>query len=164
MRVIEGNVWDLLTGRDALVVPTNCGWRRNGTAIMGRGLARQAAFRFKGLESDYGWACREYRSKLTAMPGKLRDRSGIMMALVMFPTKLLNSQKPWLSWQNPANLELIERGLQELRRLGPGLVTDGSIYLPLLGCGEGGLDPEIVTQLLHAVLIEDMYVLVKLKV
>jgi hypothetical protein len=162
MKIIDGNIWQLLGVNDAAVIPVNVGWRKNGTAIMGKGLAYQANFRFPNLALTWGSICKDRRTKTTVIYCKFHNKSGIPLTLVLFPTKPFNSSSPWLSWQNPSDENLVIKGLEELKNLGR--MVKGNIYLPLLGCGEGGLDPTRIEILMGQYLPDDFYVLVKLKV
>lgn len=77
--------------------------------------------------------------------------------LILFPTKPLNEKAPHLSWQGPADLWLIEGSLMELSEL----PESGTIALPLVGCGAGGLQEKQVLPLLRHYLRDDRFMLVR---
>lgn len=134
-----GNIWDYQTAITPIVIPTNIGWDRNRYNVMGAGLAKQAAEEYRWLPKWYGGICSKYK-----------DKTSVMMhpeiPLILFPVKPLNKIKPWLSWQYSANLELIEKSCTQLASI-PRRVS--RIYLPLVGCGNGGLEFEEVYPLLN---------------
>jgi hypothetical protein len=124
---ITGDIWSLAEAWDAMVVvPTNTGWKKDGSNVMGRGVALQAATRFSELPMKYGAICRNERPAVRLMP---------KYGLIMFPTKPRTS-RPWLDWQEKADLGVIERSTEELRDL-PG--KSPIVVLPLVGCGNGQL-------------------------
>lgn len=135
--ILIGDLWTLRRARDWVVVPTNIGWKSDGTNPMGAGIARKAADLFAPLPAWYGSLCQRYRSDLpTAANPNWR--------LILFPTKPLNADAPHLSWRGPATLERIEMSLQGLRDLIPRLPYRGRILLPLVGAGAGGLSSEMI--------------------
>lgn len=145
----EGDIWKLSGAKDAIVIPTNIGWRdRDGRAVMGAGLARDAARRFPALAVMYGKECQEQRERTPITV--YRMNSAWCLALVLFPVKPLLQGKPYLSWQQPASVELIKAHLPALEAIGswPEL-QEGKIYVPSLGCGNGQLDEEDVLPLLQ---------------
>lgn len=68
--------------------------------------------------------------------------------LICFPTKPLLSTSPWLSWQQSSSLSLIIDRLPQLVQLGHDLDHYAKIAVPLLGCGNGGLESSSVLQVL----------------
>lgn len=149
---ITGNLWDYHPD-NWVVIPTNAGWRKNGDAVMGRGVAKQAAERVPQLPSLYGKTCREFK-------GYPFVASYPLYKMIMFPTKPLLSLIPELSWQQPASLELIEHLLPSLLFL-----QTKDTYLPALGCGAGELTIAEVYPLLEKYLepSETNYYLVETK-
>lgn len=148
MRTERGNLWNFLNVSDSkIVVPTNIGWDRFGKNVMGRGVAREAAELNPDLPNWYGKHCQELRE----YTGVLVTPDGIM---ILFPTKKLNPKAPHLSWKNLSTIDLIEKGLKELTEI------PGRIYLPALGCGNGGLRLSEVRPLMEKYLTDDRFVLV----
>jgi len=140
--VLLGDVWSQRRARDWIVIPTNIGWRQDGSNPMGKGLARKAAQKYKPLPAWYGALCRQHMNNTPTLAHPHWN-------LILFPTKSLDARRPWASWQQPASLELIQRSLGHLSAVMPHLPRGGRVLLPAVGCGEGGLDPaEIVPILL----------------
>jgi len=145
MRELRGNVWRISKVEDDIVIPTNIGWRTNGQNVMGRGLARQAADYYPRLPAWYGEICQEHEEATPVV------RYG---PLLLFPVKPLNKLQPYMSWQQPASLDLISRSLEQLSCISS-RTEEGLVFVPLVGCGNGGLDPEDVEPMIECVLGHD---------
>ena len=131
IKVRRGDIWKVANDLDLIVVPTNIGWTRNGTNVMGRGVARQAAQQEDPmLPAWYGRECERLGADT---PVLARGR------VILFPVKPLIEQTPWMSWAQPARLELIERSFDQLRYL-KRPDKRSKILIPLVGCGNGSLD------------------------
>jgi hypothetical protein len=147
MRTVTGDIW-MYGHTHFITVPTNIGWTKGGLNVMGRGVAKQASQRCPDLTLWYGAECQKYRehTPILQYPGR---------RLLLFPVKPLDVKAPWLSWHQQASLRLIEIGLPQLKGI------PGDIALPLLGCGNGKLDPADVMPLLEKYLDEDRFLLVR---
>lgn len=129
-----------------IVIPTNVGWKKDGANVMGRGIAQQAARYFPSLPNIYGEHCRIHGEKLYYI-------SSMGAQLICFPTKPL-ADIPWLSWRGPATLEQIEISLKQLAE------ETEPVAIPLVGCGNGGLDPSKVVPLIEKYLTAPNFTLV----
>lgn len=135
MMIVRGK--DIWTLAGWIVIPTNAGWRRDGSNVMGRGLALQAAQTHEGLARFYGAWLRTHPAE-----GVARYRPG---RLILFPTKPRQDDEPWLSWRHPATITQIEKSCDELgRKLDSEWADIDTINMPLVGCGNGGLSQEAV--------------------
>lgn len=153
----RGDIWDY-EDTHWIVVPTNIGWTHAGKNVMGRGIARQAAERYPKLAKNYGEFCRMYHGHVgMALPLWLPTDT----RLILFPTKPLNALRPAMSWRGKSDLDLINHGLYRLRALPP--MHPPAIAVPLLGCGNGGLDPDVVAPLMRRYLDQERFLLVKPK-
>lgn len=177
MRECVGDIWQVATPKDIVVVPTNIGWKSTGPNVMGKGLARDAARRWPHLPAWYGEYCRECVANvervdpilldvLANQPDKPNWRRWCR-ALVLFPVKPLNATQPFLSWRQDASLELITRGLPVLADMAnlpsPGDWVKKALFLvPALGCGNGNLEEEVVVPLMKKLLPSDRFVFVRL--
>ena len=112
----------------------------NTVGVMGKGIALQFKETYPHNFREYQRACREN----VVAPGKMfvvedRDLTG-PRTIINFPTKR--------HWRGRSRLEWIEAGLANLRR-----VLDEqqiqSVAIPPLGCGNGGLDWEVVRPLIE---------------
>jgi hypothetical protein len=115
-----GDIWTYADQGDVIVITTNGSLTRDGRAIFGRGVARQAALRFLGLADKLGRLLAEQGSHVFDLGN----------GVVTFPVE----ESPW----SLPELRIIARSAQELRAL-----VDGSgwrrIVVPRPGCGGGGL-------------------------
>ena len=115
---------------DILVNTVNC------KGVMGAGVALAFKKRFPSMFKDYHRACKDG----LVMPGKLHEWRSIEGDwIINFPTKR--------DWKDPSRYEDIDVGLDALRDyIEPlGKIT---VALPALGCGNGGLNWEIVSQMI----------------
>lgn len=119
---------------------------------MGAGLAKQAAQRFPTLPLKYGEQCLSF--------GALTPVLTLPPRIVMFPVKPLNVKEPDQSWRQDASLALIEKSTDELADMESQL-KDGSIVLPMVGCGRGNLDRSQVYPILWRILKSDRFLLCK---
>lgn len=139
--LLLGDIWKHRRARDWIVVSTNVGWRRDGTNVMGRGIAAQAARKFPDLPAWYGAECRKRGSATPTIAHPL-------YRLILFPVKPLNPVAPHLSWKGSATLARIQTSLDQLLELVPLLPHTGRVLIPAVGCGNGGLDPPSIVSLL----------------
>ncbi len=114
-----GDIWEY-RGSAVIVITTNGSLTRDGRAVFGRGVARQAAARYPGLAERLG-------RRLTEDGNHVFD---LGCGIVSFPVEET-------AWSLP-DLRLIARSAEELR-----LLADCSgwrqIVVPRPGCGGGGL-------------------------
>ncbi|MHB8056391.1 MAG: macro domain-containing protein [Desulfuromonadaceae bacterium] len=114
-----GDIWEY-GATSVIVITTNGSVTRDGRAIFGRGVARQAAIRHPGLAEKLG--------RLLAEQGSHVFDLGC--GIVAFPVE----ETPW----SLPDLRIVARSAQELRQLADnsGLVR---IVVPRPGCGGGGM-------------------------
>lgn len=124
------DVWEAWTEGAWVVVPTNQMTRRDNTAVMGAGLARQAADRFPELPAQYGAAL-------------LRGE-----AFVCFPQRRVLLAPTKTDWREPSTLELVSTAVDRLHGWASSHPEVTHVVVPLLGCGRGGLNREDVGPLL----------------
>ena len=158
MRIESGDIWSFWRKGFAVVIPGNIGWTRSGDNVMGRGVAAQARDLYPTLlPKQVGAYCRANG----ANTGVCLVGVGEGRWFIFFPVKPLNVHQPWLSWKGPATLDLVRKSAQELANIGGVPDVDKMKFaLPLVGCGNGGLDPDDVIPILAECLKEDRFVLV----
>jgi O-acetyl-ADP-ribose deacetylase (regulator of RNase III) len=121
IRFVRGDLFD--SGVEALVNPVNC------AGVMGAGLAAQFRRRFPANFSAYVDACR----RGVLRPGRVfvfDTGCALPRWIVNFPTKD--------HWRDGSRIEFIAMGLVDLLRA----IREhgiGTIAIPALGCGLGGL-------------------------
>ena len=111
------------SGCQALVNPVNC------VGVMGRGLALQFRHRFPANYEAYRHAC----ARREVQPGRcfVSDAgAGSARFVVNFPTKR--------HWRDRSRIEDVAAGLDDLAGILRRRVI-GSVAIPPLGCGLGGL-------------------------
>lgn len=136
MRVKYGDIWETYP-HELVVVPVNIGWKQDGTAVMGAGVAKAAAQRCPDLPEWWGSMCHQFREDTPVMLHPVHR-------LIMFPTKPMDADAPWLSWQKDASTKLIWRSAAQLAAF----TLNENILIPLVGCGNGGLPEEFVLPIL----------------
>lgn len=128
----DGSIFDC--GATAIVNAVNC------VGVMGAGLAKAFADKFPLMDLDYIEQC-----KLGLLePGKVHTYYSNLdpdaPLIINFPTKD--------DWRNPSQLDYIEFGMEALvdlvRRF-----RIGSIGIPALGCGLGGLNWDDVRSIIE---------------
>ncbi len=141
MKEVNGDLWD--TNADIIVITTNGATRRDGAAIMGRGVALQAKSRYPDIEYILGALIRENGNHVNFVIGGL-------LKIVSFPVKH--------HWRERADLKLINQSAIELVQLVDRLrlhLKPSSVYavaLPRPGCGNGRLRWEDVRSIIRPVL------------
>lgn len=108
----------------------------NTVGVMGKGVALEYKNRYPRMYDKYVELCENKQLDI----GNLFLWKGTEKWVLLFPTKK--------HWRNPSQLEYIEKGLKKLADNWDKLGTD-SIAFPRLGCGNGGLDWNIVKPLME---------------
>ena len=133
MKEIVADLWDLWEAGAWIVVPTNGSIKKNGDAVMGAGVALQAKRRLPWLPGDIGTVIATYGNvvlvlgvdHIVTFPVKHDWKQGADLALIEASAKQL------LHWFMDANLNYVER--------------PETVFLPWVGCGNGGLDtPDVL--------------------
>jgi hypothetical protein len=120
------DIWNFTEEGDAICIPTNTMVKRDGTAVMGAGLALQAARQLPDAPAILGASIATEPSKLIVNIGTWGSAT-----VLSFPTKR--------DWRNPSNLDLIRSSATELLSIA---ARFDRIIIPRVGGGLGGLDFE----------------------
>lgn len=152
-----GSIWTHHNEGGWIVIPTNVGWKKDGTNPMGAGLAKIASDQFPGLAEWYGQKCQNFREKTAVLPYKKGK-------LFLFPTKKLATQ-PWMSWQQDSCPDLIKISAEQLVLWLDIFKTKGTpiikkVGVPLVGCDNGNLHRKQVLPILRKYL-DDRFVLIE---
>lgn len=133
---IRGNIWDFHDRGNWIVITTNGFVKKSGAAVMGRGLALQAANRFPSLPKRLGESLLRGNTSLIGgvVPSWLNIPHDFPdLRLISFPVKNF--------WGDIANLELIEHNLPKLSILVRHLEQDQDlkppVYVTRFGTGNG---------------------------
>jgi len=127
IKIKEGNIFN--TTSDVLVNTVNC------DGFMGKGMALECKLRYPEMYIDYQNKC---NAKIIR-PGVLTLWDKSNPRILNFPTKD--------HWKFPSKIEYLELGLQNLKDLCNKNKIE-SIAFPLLGTAQGGLDEDIVQELM----------------
>jgi len=136
------DLWAVWNQGHPIVIPTNIGWKHDGSAVMGRGLARAAASMFPRLPKLYGEACQRYANGEAESACVYYADARLYLA----PSKPLNRTEPHLSWRGQATLATIHSSLQAIKEAVDTEKVAG-LAMPLLGTGNGGLSIQSVYNL-----------------
>lgn len=150
MKEIEGNIWDYHNKGNWIVVTTNGFVKKDGTCVMGRGIAKQAASRFPELPRELG-----QRILGISMPyGECTQGNNLKVfqnyKIITFPTKH--------NWWERADIVLIEESCRSLLSATEG--TPMPIYMVRPGCSNGQLDWKDVKPILEKYL-DDRFIVVE---
>lgn len=136
---VFGDLWSFTHDQPIIrCITTNGMVKRDGTCVMGRGCAREAAKRFPELPKLLGDSIRQHGNVLRLFPHLGADDD--IQTLITFPVKH--------HWKEPADPLLIVASAETLARLArkyPKIV----FLLPRPGCGNGQLKWEDVKPLLE---------------
>ena len=155
MQELAGDFWNI--DADWKVIPTN-GIQYHAKAVMGAGLALDAKIKYPGIEMMLGMHLLTHGN----IPGLLGYHDNIWW--FSFPTKD--------HWQTPSSLPLIRKSALRLRQMwvkasdqsniDPNRDSDIKVVLPLVGCGNGGLNwDKDVRQMMESILPEWNFVFVR---
>lgn len=157
----KGSIWKLAHPvKDAVCVPVNVGWTKDGRNVMGRGIAQQAAYRHPEVPIWYGDVCMKGKGHPPVVAQRFKSPKYQARTLIFVPTKALNVEKPFLSWQGKSEVWIIERSLMELNELAPPN-PNGKIYVPLVGTGFGGLKRSEVRPIMDKLLTKPYFIRVR---
>ena len=124
MKEVIGNLWTYHAAEKWICITINGFVKKNGTAVMGRGCAWEAAKRYSYLPMKLG--------KLLANRGNHCYHFSTIK-IIAFPTKHV--------WWDNSDLDLIKKSLLELFKIMEQQCIS-IIYLPRPGCANGKLDWE----------------------
>jgi len=128
---VVGDLWDQPGWR---VVTTSGSVRKDGAAVMGRGVALEARKLFPRLPFQLGIKIRREGNRVFPFPE---------YRLVTFPVKRY--------WYEKADLHLIRQSCVELKVLSRLLSPQMNVYMVRPGCGNGGLSWGVVKPVLEEV-------------
>lgn len=137
MQFQTGDLLDYV-GKAPLVITTNGTVRKNGKANLGSGNAKQVGDVLPWLDAKLGYLLDQFGNHVHHLDSMV----------VSFPVEH--------TWQERADIGLIKRSAIELVML-VDQIGWGQVYMPLPGCGRGGLRPSDVIAVL-APLLNDRFI------
>jgi hypothetical protein len=147
MRWVKGDIWIYHKLGKIIVIPTNAGWKSDGSNVMGRGLAKQASEKFPELPFRYGDCCKRLEPHQY-----FKD-----CHLILIPSKKLNEQQPYLSWQHESDKDTIITSLAWLQIHVKEFEGD-KIYVPILGAGNGGMQKGLIKEIMDKYLTDSKFI------
>lgn len=126
-----------------MVVPINLQVKVNGSAVMGAGLAKQAADRWKSLPKELGQ--------------ELISQDLQTFTIFTFPEIRVVAAPTKVHWRNKSSLELVEKSCMHIRAH---FRNNLLVVLPKMGCGLGQLKWEDVEPLYERYFKTDNYIVV----
>jgi len=145
MKEIIGNLWDQQA--TVLCITTNGVIRNDGALVMGRGNAKECVMRNRGIEFVFG--------NLVRTNGNIVQLSGQydgLRQLLLFPVKY--------HWSRPASMDLILQSTTALAEMA-NFNRDAIFILPRPGCGNGGLNWDVVKPYIENWLPDNVFVISK---
>ncbi len=138
MREAIGNLWDLVPNKGTLVITTNGTIKKNGEAVMGRGIALEANQMFPGLAKALGRNLSE------------RGNHAHLLLVSVFSTRNITiwTMPVKHNWWEEADPELIVRSAHELAE---GTRNYPEVWMPRPGCGNGRLKWKDVKPLIEPI-------------
>ncbi len=152
MKEVFGDLFELAKG-SVLVITTNGMIKHTGTAVMGRGCARQAADIWPHFPRILGDAMKVHGNVVMCHPAVDLVEPFLYHAVVTFPVKH--------NWWEEADIELIRQSAEQLQAL---VDSEGwnCIYVPKPGCGNGKLNWDSVKPII-AKYFDDRFMIVDFK-
>ena len=150
MRTTLGDMWNLPA--TAKVIPTNGIVNQYGHAVMGAGVALQAAQRVPELPGLLGGRLKDFGNRLFVFRLTEPETHAVgAVYIITLPTKY--------DWRDPAEISHLTRGVKQLVEASFAMGWQ-SILLPEIGMGLGGLPRESVYPVLRNHL-DDRFTVVK---
>lgn len=146
----RSNIFDMpKQAHEAVCVTTNGDIKKNGHAVMGKGIALEADHRFC-LSGRLG-SLLDYHGNHAFCMGICEDNvTGKEMSIITFPTKQ--------HWQQDSDYDLIKQSAKEIVKI-CNHERIRKCYLPPVGCGCGRLDFDQVRAILEQIL-DDRFVVI----
>lgn len=143
MKIIKEDIWKYWMNDCVIVIPTNGFVKKDGSLVMGRGLALQAKNYIHNIEYILGNLVKEFGNTVYYIKEA---------HIFSFPVKH--------NWWEKADLELIEKSCNRLSTSIENIITP--IIMPKIGCGNGKLNWKDVEPIIKKYL-KDKVVIVDLK-
>ena len=140
MKEIKGNIWDFHSD-GVVAITTNGIVKKDGTLVMGKGIALQASDKFPGLAKELGHLVSEYGNR----PFYFSE-----FKILTIPVKN--------NYKDDADIDLIKRSCRLLPHFADYWKLE-KIYMVRPGCGFGGLKWEDVKKTIDTIL-DDRFIVV----
>lgn len=139
-RILEGNIWDYHKQGRVVAITTNGSVKKDGSAVLGCGIAKQAKELYPDLPRKLGEHIQHKKTELFLY--ETPDKK----VIICMPVKK--------EWYEVADLRLIKFSLRAMRSL-----PIDHIYLPRPGCGAGNLHwPTVRNEIMPILLNSNLYI------
>lgn len=145
MNEVTGDLWEFHTQNNYVVITTNGNVNSQGLAVMGKGIALQAAKRYPKIREKLGYWLKTFGNIVYIIPE---------FTIITFPTKH--------NWWEKSDLNLIETScIQLVNKIESRINMIGKkVYLPRPGCENGKLDWETQVKPILSKYLNDDFVIV----
>jgi hypothetical protein len=137
MKEVYGNAWNLFFNDffefDTLCITTNGTIKKNGCAVLGRGIAKELTLRYPDASKILGHKLAVNGNNVHFLLSVINHCTGKEHIILSFPVKH--------NWWEEADIELIKRSCNQLMNCLP---SNAKCLLPRPGCGNGKLKWEDV--------------------
>lgn len=136
------DAWDLFDSDDKniLCITTNGFIKKDGSNVMGAGIAKECKQRYSGIEYTFGNLIKENGNIVQPIENRI----------LAFPVKHF--------WYQNADIELIKESCKQLRAIAL-FNKDKKFILPRPGCGNGKLNWSYVKEIIKDFLPENIIIL-----
>ena len=145
MLEITGDIWGQKC--DWLCITTNGIIKSNGHAVMGKGIALQAAQRFPNIDLLLAQSIKVRGNVVSAL---LKAPDGRI--IISFPTKN--------NWRSPSDIELIRKSANQLKKNFDKMAIKPIVLLPRPGCSNGQLEWAEVKEILTPILVDKEFLII----
>ena len=129
MKVIKvDNIFNHVENEDVVCITTNGNTRKDGGAVMGRGIAKQVSSKSPSTQKLLGNYLTKYGNRCFNL-GKYKVNNNVI-TLASFPTKN--------NWNENSSLELIKESVKQITDMA-NKFNWKRVYIPAPGCGNGKL-------------------------
>jgi hypothetical protein len=181
MIIMHGDIWDFLQNDDAVLVPTNGTWKRNGENVMGAGFALDVKTQFPAIAKLLGAYLKANQKKDSQNPNEpwnvpyLLNKKPYIFSFPTKPTSVLTDFKNghiaykfrnypagnYLpGWQSRSDTGLIRRSAIYIRDLLDKTHLVERVLLPKVGCGRGELSWDNTVKPLLEEIFDDRFIVI----
>ena len=143
LKILKHDIWDIWSQGFTVCVLTNGDVRRDGLAVMGAGLAKQAVDRKPNIQKKLATALQQFGNTPHWFPAE---------RMISFPTKH--------NWRDDSDPKLIRKSCLTLVNMVNFLIPDirkpmkNIVFLPIPGIGLGRLSRDVVIPILEQEIAE----------
>lgn len=147
-----GDIWKHQNKYDAVVITTNGFVKKNGEAVMGRGIALEACSKYPDFPKRLGGILKEYGNYTWLHEfDRWNGEADYQEWVFTLPVKPAIGPNGEMGWKAKADINLIVFSLGQLVRMVDG-VGIKKVVMPRPGCGNGGLKWEDVKPIIEPLL------------